>query len=106
MIYISVCTEEIIHVPTIIDDMIQIEMSIEENDFVEIEILSTIVPGGDYEIYEGPYIVTPLTKKETTLGTNEKAMTDDVTVLKIPYIETSNPQGGLTVHIGDLDPNY
>ena len=50
--------------------------------------------------YEGAYIVTPLPFAETVLPTTGKRMADDVTVLEIPYYETSNPYGGYTVNIG------
>lgn len=49
--------------------------------------------------YDGPYEVTPHFF-EQTLETNNKLMTDDVTVEIIPAHEVTNPQGGLTVTIG------
>lgn len=50
--------------------------------------------------YTGDYVVTPLAWEETVLPTYGKLMTDDVTVLEIPYYRTSNPQGGDTIFIG------
>jgi hypothetical protein len=50
--------------------------------------------------YEGPTRVKPKTE-EQTLPTKNRAMTDDVKVLAIPYYETSNTQNGTTVIIGD-----
>ena len=50
--------------------------------------------------YEGEYEVTPRTE-EQVLATRNKRMLDDVTVHEIPYYETSNPQGGVTVYIGE-----
>ena len=44
------------------------------------------------EIYTGEYIVTPQTY-EQYLNTDNKLMTDDVTVLEIPYSEVSNLYG-------------
>lgn len=55
---------------------------------------------GGKGIYEGPYEVTPSVRSAQTLLTNEKAMTDDVTVFKVPYAEVSNISGK-TVIIGD-----
>jgi hypothetical protein len=49
--------------------------------------------------YGGPYEVTPHFF-EQTLETNNKLMTDDVTVEVIPAHEVTNPAGGLTVTIG------
>lgn len=51
--------------------------------------------------YEGPYTVKPEPWLEQTLATKHKTMRDDVTVLEIPYYETTNPQGGSTVYIGE-----
>lgn len=49
--------------------------------------------------YGGPYEVTPHFF-EQKLETNNKLMTDDVTVEIIPAHEVTNPAGGLTVTIG------
>lgn len=59
-----------------------------------------IIGGGGqtYPYYEGEYVITPLAFQETILETDEKVMKDDVTVLEIPYDETSN-QYGTTVII-------
>lgn len=51
------------------------------------------------EKYTGSYTVKPLVS-EQTLATKDKVMTDDVTVLEIPYSEVSNNEGGCTVTIG------
>ena len=48
--------------------------------------------------YTGDYVVTPLAHEQTVLKTKGKAMTDDVTVLEVPYYEISNPTGD-TVYI-------
>lgn len=50
------------------------------------------------EEYTGEYIITPKALDETILQTNGKIMGDDVTVLKVPYYETSN-ESGETVYI-------
>lgn len=47
--------------------------------------------------YPGPYTVTPAVEAQS-LATAEKYMDEDVTVLEIPYYETSNVYGS-TVHI-------
>lgn len=49
--------------------------------------------------YDGDYIVTPRTY-EQSLDTDNKYLTDDVTVLEIPKTVVSNPNGGYTVTIG------
>lgn len=50
--------------------------------------------------YEGDYTVTPKAHEATILATNGKIMTDDVTVVEIPYYETSNISGS-TVYIAN-----
>lgn len=44
------------------------------------------------ERYTGSYIVIP-TREDQYLATNNKLMTDDVTVKEIPYTEVSNQFG-------------
>lgn len=51
------------------------------------------------EVYDGDYIVTPKPYEEQVLETKSKLMVDDVTVLAIPYYETSNISG-ITIYIG------
>lgn len=55
--------------------------------------------GGEYPYYQGEYTVTPRVY-EQYLYTDNKILTDDVTVLKIPKSEVENIQNGLTVTIG------
>lgn len=54
---------------------------------------------GSSEIYDGEYTVTPKPFEEQTLETRSKLMANDVTVLAIPYYETSNISG-ITIYIG------
>lgn len=61
-----------------------------------------VISGERYDVYDGEYVVTPKAHNETILETREKLMADDVTVLKIPYYETSN-ESGLTVYIAGED---
>ena len=49
--------------------------------------------------YDGPYEVTPRLTAQT-LETQNKYMTDDVSVREIPVTYTSNLQDGLTVLVG------
>ena len=65
---------------------------------------NVIIGGGSgqtYPYYDGEYVVTPLAFQETILETDEKVMRDDVTVLEVPYNETSN-EYGTTVSIATL----
>lgn len=66
------------------------------------EIMFEIEEGigsGTLPPYEGTYVVTPR-KVEQVLETNDKRMTDDVTVEAISYIEAGNLGGGKTATIG------
>lgn len=49
--------------------------------------------------YTGDYIITPMPYESQTMDTRNKLMRDDVTVLAIPYFETSNTSG-ITIYIG------
>ena len=61
----------------------------------------TIREGGGGEPYTGEYDVTPNVSTPVVLQTEGKTMKKDVTVLKIPQFEISNPEGGKTLIIGD-----
>ena len=50
-------------------------------------------------IYKGEYEVTPRFAAQT-LKTTDKLLTKNVTVGEIPYTETPNSDGGITVTIG------
>lgn len=50
-------------------------------------------------VYEGTYVVTPITG-DITLETSQKYMESDVVVEKIPYGEVTNSAGGVTASIG------
>ena len=55
--------------------------------------------GTPADTYMGPYEVTPRLTSQT-LETEDKLMTDDVTVYEIPVTYTSNIYDGQTVVIG------
>lgn len=56
--------------------------------------------GPVYLPYEGPYEADASFYYDKTLETFGKVMTDNVTVNRIPVVESSNPQGGKTILIG------
>lgn len=58
------------------------------------------IPDVLFDMYTGPYDVIPSTVQQT-LYTQNKVMSNNVTVQKIPYYETPNPQGGNTIFIGN-----
>lgn len=63
--------------------------------FGELHTVTEYVGG---EPYDGQYAVTPKVEAQI-LPTKGKVMLDDVTVLEIPFFETSNTSGGNTVYI-------
>lgn len=56
--------------------------------------------GKSYLPYTGPYEANASFYYDQKLETYGRVMTDDVTVKRIPVVETSNPQGGKTILIG------
>ena len=64
-----------------------------------VEMKSGVLVGG-FPAYRGEYDVTPLPRDDVVLPTANRSMSDDVTVRRIPYYETSNPSGGYTAIIG------
>ena len=57
---------------------------------------ATVVPSGGNP-YEGPYEVVPKVEAQT-LHTKQKYMTQNVTVLSVPFYEADN-QNGTTIYI-------
>ena len=73
------------------------EFEFEQNPVYEFTVDQAIeVVGGEH--YQGEYIITPSPSDAIVLETEGKVMDDDVTVIKIPYYETSNVTGK-TVYI-------
>ena len=62
-------------------------------------LIGRIAISGDYEEYEGEYIVTP-TFFQQTLPTEDKHLSQNITINPIPYKETLNASGGITLSIG------
>ena len=70
----------------------------ESDSPVDIGMDMAVVVGGGGVPYTGEYTVTPKAHEETVLPTKRKLMLNDVTVLEVPYYETSN-EHGTTVYI-------
>lgn len=86
----------------------KISLDVEKPQVYELNISgsTSINIGVDMEInigrtpYSGTYTVVPLAHSPVILHTKNFRMLDDVTVTKIPYWETSNPNGK-TVYIAE-----
>ena len=81
-----------------LDHVEEFETDLSSSDNLEVDMAAGVIINPEYPMYEGPYISTPKTHSQV-YETKEKAMSDDFTVLEIPYQEVSNPQGGKTVVI-------
>ena len=75
------------------------KLSIEEMTEA-VKSISTVEYDG--ETYEGPYTIRPEID-EQIMETNNKLMTDDVTIQAIPYHSVDNAEMGQTVIIGGVD---
>ena len=80
--------------------MVEVQCEIVTERQIDIEVFRVAHIGG--EPYDGPYEVTPEFSAQT-LPTKGKSMRDDVTVHAIPVSRTTNPQGGKTVYIGEVN---
>lgn len=64
---------------------------------INMRVRRAVVVVADSRPYDGPYEVTPKVEAQT-LPTKQKYMTQDVTVLSVPYYEADN-QNGTTIFI-------
>lgn len=69
----------------------------------EFDAVNTIQVVEGVPTYDGEYEVTPLAKSEVVLDTKDKLMEDNVTVKKITKFETTNPGGGYTLYIAEME---
>lgn len=53
----------------------------------------------NYDVYKGPYEITPLAHESQKFSTTDKLLTEDITVVEIPYYEVTNDQNGTTCYI-------
>lgn len=80
-----------------LDVIIPVKPDAKPNINVDFDEKIEIVGG---EAYKGDYVVTPSPSTQIILDTDNKFLSDDVVVRKIPYEAVSNEQGGKTVTIG------
>ena len=86
--------------------MIEVEIKIRANldeaekKQVEIEI-GAPHSGVAFPVYSGPTTVIPEAYEMQILQTEKKSVMENIVVFPIPYFQTSNPQGGNTVYIGE-----
>lgn len=92
------------HVKTSGNNDYHVKTAVNDHKY-KVSVSTAIVAGGGIP-YEGEYIVTPKAFEETILETRNKLMADDVTVLEIPYWETSNPDGKTVYIAGEVEINH
>lgn len=73
------------------------DLDVDDGSELDVD-LDTAILINDADPYEGDYTITPKVAAQV-METAGKVMTDDVTVLAIPYYDTSNPYG-TTIYIG------
>ena len=95
-------TDSEVQIPFVLDESeVLIPFEIEtDTEIVPLQLETGIVINRDVDYYEGTYNVTPKAYDGTVLETNDKFLTDNVTVTKVPYFEVSNASG-ITVYIAD-----
>ena len=76
-----------------------VDIEIEADKEISIDIMSELVPVGEYKHYKGDYSVTPRLESQT-LKTENLVMDFDLEIQKIPIERVSNTSGGNTVIIG------
>lgn len=76
-----------------IADQGTISLKVEKETPIKLKVNEGSGGGGTYPAYEGPYTITPLPYDNITLNTSQKLVAENITVLKIPHYETSNPKG-------------
>lgn len=91
--------EKVMMIPMHVDIASALDFTIQTPININMGMDSAIIVGGGIP-YTGDYVVTPKAHAQTVLPTKRKVMSDDVTVLEIPYWETSNPNGK-TVYIAE-----
>lgn len=91
--------ERVMTIPMRVDISPALNFSIQSPHAINFGLDTAIVTGSGTP-YTGDYIVTPKAHAQTVLPTKRKLMTDDITVLEIPYWETTNPNGK-TVYIAE-----
>ena len=62
--------------------------------------LEIIADGAD-ETYTGDYSVTPSHKEDIVLDTDYKELNEDIVIKKVPYKESTDTNGALTITIGE-----
>ena len=85
----------------IIEDQPLIQFSLGgEDEALDLELSDPVIRTDVYPIYDGPVTVVSRIGEDQTLETALHTLMDDITVGRIPVVETSNPYGGNTVVIG------
>lgn len=79
-----------IHIPLKVKDSTTIGLSVKNFTTIGLKIKES--GGGLLPVYTGETVVTPKTVAQN-LETANKSVLSDITVLEIPYFETSNVKG-------------
>lgn len=75
-----------------------VTMKVATLPLVNMTVASAIRVGVSGHVYKGSYEATP-SVNEQTMNTQDKYMSEDVTIRSIPYYSVGNNSGGNTVYI-------
>jgi hypothetical protein len=90
LIKLKVVTEEPpVHLD--IRDDLPISLQVKGDDHITLKVGDG--EGGLFPIYRGDMVITPKVREETVLETERTTVLGNITVLEIPYYETSNVKG-------------
>lgn len=83
-----------IKIPLTVKEDRPFKMKVENDSTIKLKVDNyTGGGGGDYPIYDGPTIVTPLVHESVSLPTKNTSVLSNIVVSEIPYYETSNEKG-------------
>lgn len=76
------------------------KVPIEANVMTSVNVNIPVMRDSSADIYDGEYVVIPKAHEGTVLPTQNKLLLGNVTVVEVPYYETSN-YSGTTVYIAN-----
>lgn len=88
-----------VRIPMVVKEDRPINIKIKDSSVIKLNVENYQGGGGEYPIYYGPTVVTPMVHRSVELETKNKSLLSNIVVDEIPYFETTNPNG-ITFVIG------
>lgn len=82
-----------VYIPLTVEEDRTIKAKVDEDSVIKLKVEEYGNGGGEYPIYHGPTVVTPLVRESVKLNTSNKTLLSNIVVNEIPYYETANPRG-------------